>query len=415
MKNRILSILLVFICTAISIIHTSADTEEDFRIDSALDENGLLYVTGFSGSDIPDTVTIPSEINGVKVEGLKNFEILGNGDIKRIPFDLSGIKKLVIEEGAKNISCTFIGSSELEAVVLPESLKNISSDAFREAAKLSDINLENVETVGSFAFYGCSSLKEVRLATATKVGISAFGNIKDLKMYGNRSSAAEEYAKNNRVLYERLPLETPKGTSLTVDGHTYYGFETYAIKLNKLGLMQGVGVEEDGKIDFDIYRTPTRLEAIITVIRLTGAEEKALATEKCHPFTDVPEWADSYVSYAYKNGMANGISETLFDSYSTTLPEMYITYLLRTLGYTDSGENADFKWDDPWALANELYVTERNAYLEIFLRSEMTDMMCNALSIKLKGTDTALYEKLISDGVFTKELYDEVFGNGRIY
>ena len=241
MKNRILSILLVFICTAISIIHTSADTEEGFRIDSALDENGLLYVTGFSGSDIPDTVTIPSEINGVKVEGLKNFEILGNGDIKRIPFDLSGIKKLVIEEGAKNISCTFIGSSELEAVVLPESLKNISSDAFREAAKLSDINLENVETVGSFAFYGCSSLKEVKLAAATKVGISAFGNIKDLKMYGNRSSAAEEYAKNNRVLYERLPLETPKGTSLTVDGHTYYGFETYAIKLNKLGLMQGVG------------------------------------------------------------------------------------------------------------------------------------------------------------------------------
>ncbi len=415
MKKRLFTLFLAVSLTLACIIHVSADTEEGFRIDSALDENGLLYVTGFSGSEIPDTVTIPSEINGVKVAGLKSFEVLGNGDIKRIPFDLLGIKKLVIEEGVENISCILTGSENLEVVTLPVSLKNISSDAFREAAKLSDINLENVESIGSFAFYGCSSLGEVRLAKATKVGIHAFGDIKDLKIYGNRSSAAEEYAKENRVMYERLPLETPKGTSLTVDGHTYYGFETYAIKLKELGLMQGVGVEEDGRIDFDIYRTPTRLEAIITVIRLTGAEDEALATEKCHPFTDVPEWADSYVSYAYKNGMANGISETLFDSYSTTLPEMYITYILRVLGYTDSGENADFKWDDPWALANELYVTERNAYLEIFLRSEMTDMMCNALSVKLNGTDTTLCEKLISDGVFTKEIYDEVFGDGRIY
>lgn len=382
--------------------------ETDLKLEYFENEKGEVYISGFSGNIIPDAIIIPSEINGLKVTGINNREVLENGDGKFVPVDLKGIKHLIINEGIEKISCMFIGAENLETVTLPKSLTTIASYAFAGAEKLQSINLDNVIAIGSFAFQDCKSLTKVNLAIAEKVGLHSFDGIDNLIIYGNRLSAAETYAKANKVYYVRLPEDQSGKTQITVDGNVYYGLEGNAMMLYKLGLVKGVGVEETGKILFDLERTPTRVEAITMLVRLLGAEEKAVNMSKTHPFTDVPQWADGYVSYAYENGLTNGVSETLFDSDSVVAPEMYLTFMLRALGYDDSSNYPDFSWDNPWTLAREKGITERGGYYEIFLRKEMVDMSYNTLFSEKKDTNKKLYEELIENNVFTNNIWEEV-------
>ena len=89
------------------------------------------------------------------------------------------------------------------------------------------------------------------------------------------------------------------------------GFETsLALQLKQLGLFRGASEQEDGTADFDLNREPSREEALIMLIRALGKEDKARGYGKTHPFTDVPAWADGYVSYAYENGLTKGVSDT---------------------------------------------------------------------------------------------------------
>ena len=68
-------------------------------------------------------------------------------------------------------------------------------------------------------------------------------------------------------------------------------FETeVANSLYGLGLFKGTG---NGNYELD--KQPSRIEAVIMLIRLTGKEENALSRYWKHPFKDVPEWATKYV------------------------------------------------------------------------------------------------------------------------
>lgn len=73
--------------------------------------------------------------------------------------------------------------------------------------------------------------------------------------------------------------------------------------LYNLGLFQGSGTNEDGSPRFALERAPTRAEAVTILVRLLGAEEAAQAQTWTTPFTDVPDWAQSYVGYAYAKGL----------------------------------------------------------------------------------------------------------------
>jgi len=83
--------------------------------------------------------------------------------------------------------------------------------------------------------------------------------------------------------------------------------ETKAASLKQLGLFMGVS-----DTDFALDRAPTRVEAVVMLLRAMGEAEAAKAASATHPFTDVPEWANRYIAYAYENGLTKGVSETSF-------------------------------------------------------------------------------------------------------
>ncbi len=113
-------------------------------------EGGKAYVVaGFVGE--PETVTVPSEIDGIPVVGVGNS--------------------------------AFYNAEKLVSISLPDSIKKIDDYAFDNCYLLSEINLpEAVEFIGFYAFSDCSSLESVTLPEAlTEMDSNAFARCTALK------------------------------------------------------------------------------------------------------------------------------------------------------------------------------------------------------------------------------------------
>lgn len=172
--------------------------------------------------------------------------------------------------------------------------------------------------------------------------------------------------------------------------------------LNALGLFKGT---EKG---YELEKSLTRTEAVVLLVRMLGKEETAEACGKTHPFLDVASWADGYISYAHKMGLTNGISETHFGAEDAVESNMYITFLLRALRYAD-GENADFIWQMPYALAGDLEMLPMGIDLVNFTRKDAVIVTSAALFAKEKGKESTLSQKLIAEGVFSEEEWLSAF------
>ena len=198
--------------------------------------------------------------------------------------------------------------------------------------------------------------------------------------------------------------------ALATQGRDLSGETALAEQLYKLGLVRGVGEGADGSADFALNRPLTRVEALVMLVRALGQESKAQAAGLKHPFTDVPPWADGYVSYAYREGITKGTSQTLFGANDLATGEMYLTFILRALGYQEGEWGvADFSWDEPWLLAAWCRILPLEVDRKSFLRADVVSVTCAALYAKQKDQTQTLGEYLIGEGAFTKAAFDQAF------
>ncbi len=173
--------------------------------------------------------------------------------------------------------------------------------------------------------------------------------------------------------------------------------ETKADVLNTLGLFKGT---ENG---YELDKPLTRMEALIMLIRLSGKELDALYNMKEYemPFTDAPDWekADKYLGYAFENGLAKGISDTEFDPETRASAQMYMTFLLRALGYTDTEEAT--VWDNWEKLATDAGLFADSFDRENFLRGDAVLASRAALDAKTADGTQTLLEKLQKEEAFS--------------
>ena len=180
--------------------------------------------------------------------------------------------------------------------------------------------------------------------------------------------------------------------------------------LNDLGLFLGTG---NG---YDLENGLTRAQGITLLVRMIGMEETAKNGVYENSFTDVPEWAAGYIGYAFENGITSGTGETTFSPDAEMTDYMFLTLVLRALGYSDSGETPLFVWNDPYALAHELNMIESDDHDAEFTRADAIKAFWNALDVNVNGTEVTLADQLVSQGVFTAdELANarEIQENGR--
>ncbi len=199
-----------------------------------------------------------------------------------------------------------------------------------------------------------------------------------------------------------------KSAKVLVDGvYSQSGYEpkymdeAYALK--KLGLVRGAA---EG---MELSRGNTRAESITMLIRLLGEEEPALAAAHKHPFVDVDEWAQRYVGYAYRMGYTKGVTNTRYDGSSLTTATQYMTFVLRSLGYSE--ESGDFQYLTAISDAVRLGVIPQSVATELnaveFKRDHVMHISYLAMSAKVKGSDRTLLSKLVSKGAVSSDAANE--------
>jgi hypothetical protein len=192
---------------------------------------------------------------------------------------------------------------------------------------------------------------------------------------------------------------------LTFVPHTYANGsiqETAAEKLNALGLVAGLGSNEDGSIDFGLAATLTREQAITIIVNLLGQYESAITRTWDIPFTDVSSWAIPFVGYAYANGITNGKSATSFGGKDPVTAKQFLTFVLNALGYEPG---VDFQYESAWIKSDALGFTsgQYTSGTTSFVRGNAITITFDSLSANVKSNSSPLYEQLIANGVITSE------------
>ena len=173
--------------------------------------------------------------------------------------------------------------------------------------------------------------------------------------------------------------------------------EFLAYSLKGLGLFKGVSDD-----DLALERPLNRAEALVMLLRLMGLEKAALNESNTHPFRDLAacKWAEPYVAYAYAHGITKGVSANAFAGTSPAGAEVFLTFVLRALGYAE-GANGDFRWDNPYSFARSLNLLPPQVKLSTFLRADAVSVAYAALNAPCKGSGKTLAQTLTEKGVLS--------------
>lgn len=189
-----------------------------------------------------------------------------------------------------------------------------------------------------------------------------------------------------------IPISATTETEMDDTNFKYF---SQATKLSEVGVFVGTG---DG---FELYRAPNRLEALVVLVRLLGAEDEAkqMASNPC-PFNDVPEWGSGYVNYAFSKGLTLGMGNGIFGATELISSNAYTTFMLRALGYNDS--LGDFNWEQSNQFALDNRIVQSDLYNELntesFIRNHMASISYSTLTATMKSPKITLNEFLVNIG-----------------
>lgn len=222
----------------------------------------------------------------------------------------------------------------------------------------------------------------------------------------HRYLTAERTLGRVTILSDTAVLSLEGSYSLTASKNADHNMLADALK--SMGLFKGTDTGYGS--GYDLERAPTRIEGLIMFLRLLGEEPEALSTTVTCPFTDVPKWAQGYVAYAYAKGYTRGISATAFGPTQQISAAEYLTFVLRALGYQDSGAVQDFSWDTALIKALSLGVINAKEHKQLteqpFLRAQVVYVSYYALDARMRDTDTTLYTALTTSGALDKAVVD---------
>lgn len=112
----------------------------------------------------------------------------------------------------------FEGCVSLTDVVVPGNIKYVKKSAFAECDNLINATLkEGVEYIGEFAFSGCENLTKVVIPkSVTEIGFASLTNWTPsyMKIYGYTGTAAEKYAKENKLSFVSMGTVVPQKIAL---------------------------------------------------------------------------------------------------------------------------------------------------------------------------------------------------------
>lgn len=286
-------------------------------------------------------------------------------------------------------------TDEYLSQAIKEKLNNKGKIFTSDLLKIEDLDLSDK---GIKNLNGIEYLKNIKILNISNnkiTDISKINNLEKLEKLYIQGNPIQDYFLDSSIISKLIDY----------DFELDYQRAVYANQLKEIGVFKGTS---NG---FELYREPTRIEALIMLIRLLGKEAEALQTDTTiSVFNDVPSWAVPYANYAYYNGLTKGIGNNKFGSSDVIDAKSYVTFLLRALGYSDSA--GDFKWNDAIFYAQSVQLYDNSMQVELnntkFLRAHVAELSYKTLAAKMKGSNLTLIQKLVDDNVINKELAEKL-------
>lgn len=177
--------------------------------------------------------------------------------------------------------------------------------------------------------------------------------------------------------------------------------EEKALNLKKISIFS----EDDTK--FPLSQKLTRYEAAVYAARLMGAEKTIKENSEIYRktnFTDVPEymWYAPYIGYCTSKGIISGVGNNMFKPNDYVTEKAFLIILLGSLGYKSG---IDFNWNTVFMTSYSAGLVKQISYIgktqdnTNFTRRDAVEILYNALSTKLRGTDYTTIDMLIESGV----------------
>lgn len=251
----------------------------------------------------------------------------------------NGLSSLTLANGVKEIGeWAFSNCGSLKTVKIPGSVVCIDEGAFFGCENLSSVTISGgVKEIGDAAFCACEKLKTVTVPkSVTKVGEEALGYTLDftddgeiapvklkgfiLKCYLN--SAAETYAKNNKLSYEFVDVAKPA----TVTGFKAASSFVNAVKLtwNKVSGAKG----------YIIYKYDTSKKTWVRVTKTTS-NTNSYTVSKLSAGTNY-----KFAVKAYKTVNGKEITSASFPQLTTSTAPATVNFKL-----TAGSRKATVKWN----------------------------------------------------------------------
>lgn len=125
------------------------------------------------------------------------------------------------------------------------------------------------------------------------------------------------------------------------------------VRMNQLGVVQGVGVLPNGQPNLNLDGPITRAELVTTIVRSFGLESAAQLGQSLSSFPDVPGgmWYSGYVAVAnnlaQSKGIAIGRQDGTFDPNASVTKAEALVFVLKFLGL-NAPASTGLNWYDSW-------------------------------------------------------------------
>ena len=166
--------------------------------------------------------------------------------------------------------------------------------------------------------------------------------------------------------------------------------------LNAVGVM--LGDEDTG--NFRPEDNVTRNEMAVILAKLILGSDADKYVGNC-PFTDVPTWAQKYVTACYDNKIVAGRTESVYDGSAVVTAQEAAAMVLRVLGY-EKLESTGTNWAQPVvAKANELrlFADVGSSASAPLNRNQVAQLSLNALQATMVTSDVE--KDIVVEGVVT--------------
>ncbi len=152
--------------------------------------------------------------------------------------------------------------------------------------------------------------------------------------------------------------------------------------------------------EFEPDKNVTRNEMAVILAKLILGKDADKYVGSC-PFTDVPTWAQKYVTACYDNKIVAGRTESIYDGSAVVTAQEAAAMVLRVLGY-EKLESTGTNWAQPVvAKANELrlFADVGSSATAPLNRNQVAQLSLNALQATMVTSDVE--KDIVVEGVVT--------------